>query len=501
MPFLGAACDFLGVLAGLAAFCIVSVFFLVTLTRKSSLAWINVHFSLVAVAIGSECLANVQAPHQTLAMPELCSRALLYIAVILCAILSVPLYRRVRRHRQFDEIQAANRQLEYSKRLFKTFLDETPFAAYVVDSKERFVYVNSHTARDHNVTFDQMVQTTYDKWFSPEIAKRLVAQNATVLASGQRQDFVNDVVLASGKATYLSCKFPLPGPHDDQLLGVVSLEISEELKAKAADSLLAKIVKLSPDAIYTCDQDQKITSWNNAAEKIFGYTAAEIIGQPVATLAPPVAMQDVADVIARLARGEIIKDQKFVHRAKDGTRKHLSLSATKIKSFPGVGESYAAIARDQTEARRAASEMKALNRALDARVAALSQANKELPLARDQALDALELRSVFAASMSHAIRTPLSGILGLSELLLDKDLDVETADTLQTILDSSKALLVIVNDILDLSKLEDDAISMEEQFFNPAALINDCIKLLQPGATSKQIKIYTTFDSTLPEQA
>ncbi len=458
------------------------------------------HFILVAVALGSECLSYVQEQHHLLTLAELWARVLVYIAVLLCAILSVPLYRRVRRHPQFDEIQRANRELDYSRRLFKTFLDETPFAAYVVDAKDRFVYVNGHVANNHKVSSDEMIGTTYDKWFPAELTQRLVAQNQAVLSSGQKEEFVNDVVLPVGNATYLSYKFPLPGPDEKSLLGVVSLEISEELSSRAVDSLLAKMVTLSPDAIYTVDEEGKITSWNKAAEEILGYTAAEIIGQSASILAPRKRNFDVASIITRLAQDSVIKDEDFIHVTKEGKHIRLALSATRVKSFLGTGANYAAIGRDQTEVRQTARQMKALNRALDARVAALSRANRELPLARDQAIESLATRSLFAASMSHTIRTPLSGVLGVSELLLDKKLDEDSAEIVKTILDSSEALLTIVNDILDTSKLETGDITIQHRPFNPSLLVYDCVKLVQPGASNQQITIEAKIDHDLPER-
>ncbi len=204
------------------------------------------------------------------------------------------------------------------------------------------------------------------------------------------------------------------------------------MQSKATDSLLASIVELSPDAIYTFDEEHLITSWNQAAEKMFGYSADEIMGQPVTMLVPLRHEKYVDQVIELLSTGENIQDKEVIHVTKDGQHKHLSLSATRIKSFLGAGASYAAIARDQTEARAAASQMVALNKALDKRISDLSQANKVLPSrARDQALEALEVRTAFVASMSHAIRTPLSGILGVSEVLLDKNLDHETTTTVK----------------------------------------------------------------------
>jgi len=159
MTFLTTACDVLGVLAVVAAFFLVALFSRVALTRRSSLAWINVLFSLVALTMGSEVLSNLLTSQKEADTLALVIKSFFYLAILICTILSVPLYLRVRRHPDYDELDAANKQLEYSKQLFKTFLDETPFAAYVVDSQERFVYVNTRTAADHKTIWSVLLMT------------------------------------------------------------------------------------------------------------------------------------------------------------------------------------------------------------------------------------------------------------------------------------------------------------------------------------------------------
>ena len=220
----------------------------------------------------------------------------------------------------------------------------------------------------------------------------------------------------------------------------------------------------------------------------------------VTLLAPPHRAHEVYDLIERLENGEIFRDRDFVHIAKDGTKKRVSLSATKIRSFIGEGAHYAAIVSDETETIKAAAEMKDLNRELDQRIGELSQANQELPIARDQALEASSLKSAFVANISHAIRTPLSGILGMSELILEKPLDNDTQETVATVHDSAVALLSIVNDILDLSRLEDGLAQLESKMFNPIDLITDCIKLVTPGAASKGIYLTISVDPRFPQQ-
>ncbi len=118
-----------------------------------------------------------------------------------------------------------------------------------------------------------------------------------------------------------------------------------------------------------------------------------------------------------------------------------------------------------------------------------AHSDKELSTARDEALNASRLKSAFLATMSHEIRTPMNGIIGMSEILLSTSLDERQLECLNTIRESADLLVGMINDILDHSKLEANAIRIEEMEFDLNELVEGATSLLAPAAHQKGLEL------------
>ncbi|MFC6033448.1 PAS domain S-box protein [Pseudoduganella danionis] len=382
--------------------------------------------------------------------------------------------------------------------------------------------------------------------------------------------------------------------------------------------LLAALVASSSDAIVTKTLDGIVTSWNPAAERIFGYAAEEIIGQPIQLLLPPDRLSEEQAILRQVRQGVRVEHFDTLRVCKNGIQIAVSVTVSPILNEQGDVIGASKIARDITEKRRAEHELRAYRTQLqrqistttgelsaivqtaanaiittdgEGRIDVFNPAAEEMfgwshsemrgnsvacllpeleaqahqqyfrqadtavryrsigvkrevrarrrngetfPIsialghtrlapdqpyfvafitditaqraieedlrhAKEQAEAAMRAKASFLANMSHEIRTPMNAIIGFSELVLaDASVTGTAREHVQTVHQSAKDLLCIINDILDYSKIEGGKTELERLPFSLTRLLRDVLRLLDQEARHKHLTLQVEVGSSVP---
>ena len=229
------------------------------------------------------------------------------------------------------------------------------------------------------------------------------------------------------------------------------------------------LLEISPTAIITVGLDDKVTSWNPAAEKLFGYTREEAVGR------------DIDDLIA--ASDDLRAEAREVNRR--GSQQEYQLITRRTRKDGSLVDVQLLVAPVRLEGE------------LVGRYGIYHDIG-DLQRARQAAEEATEAKSTFLATMSHEIRTPMNAVIGMTGLLLDTELTPEQRGFADVIRTSGDALLGIINDILDLSKIEAGKLELESRPFVLRDSVEASLDLVAASAAAKGLDLASLLDPEAP---
>ena len=261
----------------------------------------------------------------------------------------------------------------------------------------------------------------------------------------------------------------------------IARDISARLHGDEAIARLAAIVNSADDAIVSKTLDGVITSWNRAAQAMFGWTAAEAVGQRITLIIPRERWHEEDEVLARVRKGESIDHFDTVRVRKNGERIDVSLTVSPVKDARGRIIGASKIARDVSDRKHAETERAAL---LHAAQQAREEA-EELNRSKDQ----------FLALLSHELRTPLNAIFGWARMLQSAAMDeVTSRRAIDAILRNATAQVQLVEDLLDVSRIITGKMRLDVQWLDLKSVIESALDAVQPAASAKGLKIETVLD-------
>ncbi len=375
----------------------------------------------------------------------------------------------------FHAKQAAHSALRLSEMKYRETFDQAAVGVSHVGLDGSWLLVNKHLCHLLGYTAEELSGMKFQNITHPDDLGGDLA-NVERLKAGDidAYDMEKRYIAKDGSVVWVNLTVSLVRKKDntpDFFISVVEDNTGKKKTEKAAE-LLGRIVELSLNEVYIFDAKTLLfTSVNYGARQNLGYTIEELKGMTPVDIKPQHTLDKFTEIVAPLKSG---KSEKIifntVHRRKDGTdypvEVHLQLAA---KEAPPV---FVAFILDITE-------RNTLTKELNETVEKLQQASRT--------------KSDFLANMSHELRTPLNAIIGFSEVIGNQYLgqisQIKYIEYAQDIENSGRYLLELINDILDLSKIEAGKYTLEPVELDVSEVVNSSVNLLRQRADDKGVAL------------
>ncbi len=338
-----------------------------------------------------------------------------------------------------------------------------------------FAYVSPSALRNLGYEMEQMrAMTPVD--IKPEMDDQTFRATVAPLLSGMEGQLLFQTVhrRADGSDYPVEVHLQLVPDGERQLFLAMIYDISDRKAAEEALAMARHVLDKTADAIFWSDEEGRFVYVNDAACDSVGYRRSELLTMRVTDIDRSHGTDKFEDFV-QLLRKDRAATIETVHTRKDGGSFPVELVVNLMKH--GGRRYLCGFARDITLRR---------------------QTEESLRQAKEAAEAATRAKNQFLANISHEVRTPLTGIMGMSQLLHLTPLSEEQLEYLQNLDSSSQSLLVIINDLLDLTRIEAGKVHLEQSLFRPRQLAEEVLQVHGATAQRKGIALGLKLEDTLP---
>jgi PAS domain S-box-containing protein len=356
---------------------------------------------------------------------------------------------RAKAEQEIEERKRAEAALRESEARFRHLVFALPAAMYTTDREGRITLFNDRAAE----LWGRRPEIGKDLWCG---SWRILRPDGTPLPHDQcpmalalhegRSVQGQEIVVERPDGTRV-CVLPHAEPLYDAsgaIVGAVNMlvDITDRRQMEEVRSRLAAIVESSNDAIIAKNLDGTITNWNKGAERIFGYSAEEIVGRPITTLTTPESPDDPLRILERIRRGERVEHYETLRRTKDGRTLCVSLTVSPVRDSAGQIIGASKIARDITEQKR-------LEEALRDRTRQLAEADRR--------------KDEFLAMLAHELRNPLAPLRNAAQVLQLLGPDATKFRWATDVVNRQVQLMTrLVDDLLDVARIARGKVKLQK---------------------------------------
>ncbi len=397
-------------------------------------------------------------------------------------------------------ITAVKAQLRERTAYLDLLIEKSPLAIVVLDHRHLCEHCNPAFEKLFGYSEAEIRGRNVDELIvGPEVQREATGFTQRVLG-GESVHFFGRRRRKDGKLVDVECH-GVPLMVDGKLTAVYGLyqditgrRLAEKL-LRESEERYRDLFENAREMILVAAPDGSLLYVNRAWRETLGYAEQEITGLSLFSVVNPESRPACQEYFRRLLRGEQLDrlDVEFV--AKDGRRVAAEGSCT-CRFQNGQPVFLRAIFSDVTERHKAEAEIKALNETLEQRVLERTQqlaaVNRELELRNREVERANRLKSQFLASMSHELRTPLNAVIGFSELLSEETagpMNEKQRRYIEHVLTGARHLLQLINDILDLAKVESGQLLLRPENFSLAEALPEVLSTIKPLAMNKRITV------------
>ncbi|MFB1486423.1 MULTISPECIES: PAS domain S-box protein [unclassified Thiocapsa] len=436
-------------------------------------------------------LARLLTRRQHLSLPLLpwVLFACTLLILILMIVIAVVAVRTRRRSSPEDEAKQG------TLATLQTILEQVPVAIQLVDAQTaRFIEVNPASANALGYSRAEMLGMTVGD-IQAEMRPQDIAAMIDELAKTGSAQFESAHRCKDGRLIDVSVNLRyMRQDGGDAILGIWR-DITAEKQAEARIRMLSMAVEQSPNAVVITDLDARTTYVNDAFCRATGYSREEALGRNPSFIKSGKTPADTyAALWAALTAGEPWKGE-LINRAKDGRELAELATILPLRDPDGRIRHYVALKQDVTETKRMGEEIATYSAHLEQLV---EERTLELQQATQAAEAANRAKSDFLANMSHEIRTPMNAIIGLTHLLKRDIREPTQNERLAKVSVAAHHLLRIINDILDLSKIEAGRLQLEQTDFELERIIDNICSLMRERAAEKHLELIVDLQGLPP---